>query len=599
MRRLLAVICCGLLALSLACFVMAEETAPLTDPTGTEPTGTEPGEQPDPSEAFIVAMREEGFPEDYIPGLAALHERFPNWVFRAQKMPYGWQDLVAAESVVGINMIMRTAIDSWKSCDKGAFDPATGRWYGTDGESWVTPSYGLLTYTLDPRNALNETDIFQFENLAWSEVCTPEGVRAILAGSFMDSDEFVEAFMKAGKESGVSPYHLASRARQEQGRNGNALGKGTASGYMGYYNIFNIRAYTTSTLSAIQNGARYAATTDPRYFLPWTSAELSIRGGAVLLGENYIKRGQNTLYLQKYNLAKGSSGYFASHQYMGNVIAPASEAAKLAAAYTDEMKQGSMEFCIPVYEGMPETPCVKPTAAGNNNNWLKALAVEGQSLTPTFDLYTQEYELVVPTETRFVTLAAVPYEAGAAVTGTGQQPLAEGTNLLTVSVTAPSGEVREYRLSVYRTPSGGEQPEDPPTLTSETYRITDGVGGISPETPAEELIAGVKTQEGLTLWVADAAGHPVTGSVGTGMLLQVSRGEELLASYPLTVRGDVSGDGRINALDLLKIQKHILVVAPLTGAALEAADANADGAVNALDLLRTQRHILNLATIEP
>ena len=162
--------------------------------------------------------------------LRELHEQYPNWVFRAQHIPLKWADVLKAQSAVGVSLVHSGSIDSWKSCEPGAFDPATGRWYGLDGASWVAADGSVVAHFLDPRNALNEQAIFQFENLAYSDTCTAEGVAAILAGLEWVKEEYIDLFMAAGKETGVSPYHLASRARQEQGHDGNALGKGYAMG---------------------------------------------------------------------------------------------------------------------------------------------------------------------------------------------------------------------------------------------------------------------------------------------------------------------------------------------------------------------------------
>lgn len=66
----------------------------------------------------------------------------------------------------------------------------------------------------------------------------------------------------------------------------------------------------------------------------------------------------------------------------------------------------------------------------------------------------------------------------------------------------------------------------------------------------------------------------------------------------IIIKGDTSGDGVINALDLLQVQKNILGTYTLTGAYKEAADTSKDGTINALDLLQVQKSILGTYTIE-
>ena len=57
------------------------------------------------------------------------------------------------------------------------------------------------------------------------------------------SNPYTDAFMDAASTYGVSPVHLASRIRQEQGINGSSTGLGT---YKGYENIFNFRKINSS-----------------------------------------------------------------------------------------------------------------------------------------------------------------------------------------------------------------------------------------------------------------------------------------------------------------------------------------------------------------
>ena len=61
--------------------------------------------------------------------------------------------------------------------------------------------------------------------------------------------------------------------------------------------------------------------------------------------------------------------------------------------------------------------------------------------------------------------------------------------------------------------------------------------------------------------------------------------------------GDTNGDGTANALDLLKIKRHILEIDKLGKAYLIAADVNGDGKVNSLDLLVVKRSILGIKSL--
>lgn len=95
----------------------------------------------------------------------------------------------------------------------------------------------------------------------------------------------------------------------------------------------------------------------------------------------------------------------------------------------------------------------------------------------------------------------------------------------------------------------------------------------------------------------DAAGNPVTGAVGTGCLVRTSNGGVPVEMYTVVLYGDASGEGSINAQDLLLIKRHILAITPLAGAWLIAANVNRDDGVNALDILLEKRDILGITPI--
>ena len=409
--------------------------------------------------AFEKYMTAQGFPDSYKPMLRTLHAKYPNWIFTAQHLGIDWYDALEEELVLGRNLVHAGAPASWKSMEKGAYNFSGGYWYGLDG-SWVAASKEIIAYYLDPRNFINDPSIFMFENLSYnSAVHNIKGVKNILSGTFMSGNftapdtnktySYAQTFMDAAAKSGVSPYHLAARCRNEQGVKGAPQSLGTVAGYENYFNFFNIHAYATSTMTAAEMGCKYASTTNATYLLPWTNQYKAIVGGSIFVGNGYINKEQDTLYLQKFDVVDGGNGYY-YHQYMTCVFGQENEAASLKKAYTTDMLNSAMEFKIPVYENMPTTVYSKPTSTGDNNNFLKSLSVSGYSLNERFDKYTMSYTLSQEVSDSYVTITAPALRSGATVSGAGKVALNVGTNKVKINVTAPSGVVRTYTITIVR-----------------------------------------------------------------------------------------------------------------------------------------------------
>ena len=420
---------------------------------------TSSGAQGSSDADFESYMTKQGFPESYKPYLRKLHEQHPKWIFTAQKLGVDWNTALKEECVVGRNLVHSSALASWKSMEKGAYDFNGGYWYGLDG-SWVAASKEIIMYYMDPRNFLNDTYIFMFENQSYDpSYQTESGVKTILADTFMSGSytcpdtkkkyTYSQTFMDAAKKSGVSPYHLASRCRNEQGVNGAPQSLGTVKGYENYFNFFDIQAYATSTMTAAEMGCKYAKTTNPTYLLPWTNQYKSIVGGSIFLGTGYITKGQDTLYLQKFDMVDGGNGLY-YHQYMTCVFGQANEAISLKNAYSQDILNSAMEFKIPVYNNMPDKLCPKPTSSGDNNNYLKSLSVSGTSISPKFDKFTTSYTAKVNAEVSSVTINANPLGKNAKVSGKGKVSLKTGENTIKVTCTAASGVKRTYTIKITR-----------------------------------------------------------------------------------------------------------------------------------------------------
>lgn len=486
-------------------------------------TVTTGGTQRSSDADFESYMTKQGFPESYKPYLRTLHAQHPKWIFTAQKLGVDWNTAVKEECVVGRNLVHSSALASWKSMEKGAYDFNGGYWYGLDG-SWVAASKEIIMYYMDPRNFINDTYIFMFENQSYnSSYQTESGVKTILADTFMSGSytcpdtkkkyTYSQTFIDAAKKSGVSPYHLASRCRNEQGVNGAPQSLGSVKGYENYFNFFDIQAYATSTMTAAEMGCKYAKTTNPTYLLPWTNQYKSIVGGSIFLGTGYITKGQDTLYLQKFDMVDGGNGLY-YHQYMTCVFGQANEAISLKNAYSQDILNSAMEFKIPVYNNIPDEVCPKPTSSGDNNNYLSSLSVSGTSISPKFAKFTTSYTATVNAEVSSVTVNANPLGKRAKVSGNGKVSLKTGKNTVKVTCTAASGVKRTYTIKITR------------KAASQTLQQGD--------------VNGDKY-----LTVVDAL-----------LILRYNAGKTQLDSAQLK-RADMNGDGSVDVVDALTLLKKI------------------------------------------
>ena len=309
---------------------------------------------------------------------------------------------------------------------------------------------------------------------------------------------YADIIMEAAEQSKVSPYVLAAMIIQEQGTKGTS---GSISGATGYYNFFNVGAYAVSGMTAVERGLWYAAQSGS-YNRPWNTPEKAIVGGALFYAQNYLAAGQNTLYLKRFNV-QGSNMF--KHQYMTNTAGAAEEGKSLGKAYNDTMRAGVLVFNIPVYNGMPETACPMPTKDGNPNNKLQYLAVDGFTLTPSFNLDTTSYTLVVDPSVQMVNVSAMAYHSAAQISGVGQILLDTPTKTVTITVTAQNGDQRNYQITISQAAGGqlgsmtqmgatGSSSVSLQTGMTTTTTVTDAqtpVVGVSPTgTVVTDVVAG-------------------------------------------------------------------------------------------------------------
>ena len=417
------------------------------------------------------------FPESYKASLRSLHEQYPNWVFVPLNTGLDWNTVIQNENKVGKNTIQSNVPKggsvssysfpfSYLSTDSGAYNWATDTYTLIDGSNWYTAAKEVIEYYMDPRNSLTVERIWQFEALAYDENQNIQVVKKILENTFMSGDyscidsstnkkvtgNYAETFMEAGQLAGASPYFLAARAKQELGSNGSGAVSGTYPGYEGIYNFFNIGANDSSSGQAIANGLKWAST-GTTYLRPWTSIYKAIVGGSQYISTSYINKGQNTLYLQKFNVVYAP---LYSHQYMTNVMAPTSESKTQYSSYNKlGILDGNYVFYIPVYNNMPQSAAELPASNGNPNSYLNSLTAtyggKKISLTPTFNYLTTSYTLVIDSSVDKIEIGGSAVSKHGSVSGLGTYNLTAGkTTTIKINCTAGNGTVTTYTLKVSR-----------------------------------------------------------------------------------------------------------------------------------------------------
>ncbi len=302
------------------------------------------------------------FPASYMSGLWMLHKIHPNYIFEEYRTGLDFATVLGNEDSGSRSLANEYSNPEWIKPDSPLYDG--GGWYAAKNE--------VVSYFLDPRNFLEPRHLFMFEKLSFdANVHTVEGVRSMISGSFMDTDEhdFAQIIYDAGQIADVSPYLLASRILQEMGYNGeSALCHGTLQGFEGYYNFYNIGSTPDPSIEngALINGARYARwgrdpegqtidESEAALLLPWDNVEDAITGGALWIANGYTDVGQNTLYFQKFDVVDNDDGLY-NHQYAQNISMAYTEGARYFSGYSwTSMLDREFVFVIPVYENMPDS----------------------------------------------------------------------------------------------------------------------------------------------------------------------------------------------------------------------------------------------------
>ena len=468
-----------------------------------------------------------------------------------------------------------------------------------DNGSWCCASKEALAYMMDPRNSINESDVFQFKDLEGSDVSYDDIARVVAGyGSYLNNQEAIQAIVDASVQYNVNGYFLVAKIVNEHGKNGSTLsnGQGYNGKYVGVYNYFNIGSYGNGAATIINNGLSHAQSKG------WTSIRASIFGGAEVVKDSYIIRySQNTLYYQKFNVSGKSA--IASHQYQQNIMAAQSQGSSLKAYYGNSNTAETYTFIIPLYENIPQAVAARPDVTKKN--------------TITF-------------ENGIVQNVSTSLKVRASANGTAIGALNNGESIKIIK--RANQKVGNYHWDLIVSNVDGTYGYAARDVGGENCIASIGTSGSSsgtaespkePETPPEEqeppkeeekevdiekdivlketgyidTIPNVKTEDIIKKYenavITDNSGNKVeTGNLGTGYTVTI--GEE---NFKIVKKGDTTGDGNVNILDTVLLLNAIKGTKTLENEFKEAACLKNKIDFNILDAVYMLNYIKGSADI--
>ncbi|MCM2675717.1 SH3 domain-containing protein [Alkalicoccobacillus plakortidis] len=207
--------------------------------------------------------------------------------------------------------------------------------------TWKNASPEDVAHYLNPNNVQPGTsNFYQFLNLGETANLSAQSINNQLLNGKGSLSGQGQAFINAAKSNGVNEIYLVSHALLETGNGSSPLARGINYNGKTVYNMYGIGAYDGN---AEQAGAAYA------YSQGWFTKEAAIVGGAKFVGNNYIAKGQNTLYKMRWNPDAP-----ATHQYATDIGWAEKQTSRMASMY-NLVEDYTLHYDIPQYKNQPGT----------------------------------------------------------------------------------------------------------------------------------------------------------------------------------------------------------------------------------------------------
>lgn len=459
-----------------------------------------------------------------------------------------------------------------------------------DNGSWCCASLEALAYMMDPRNSINDSDIFQFKDLEGSDVTYNDIARVVSGyGAFINNPEAIQAIVDASNQYNVNGYFLVAKIINEHGKNGSTLsnGAGYNGNYVGCYNYFNIGSTGNGTANIINSGLAYAQNNG------WTSIRNSIIGGTAIVKNSFITRySQNTLYYQKFNVSGKSA--LGSHQYQQNIMAAQSQGSSLKGYYGSSSTPSTYTFIIPLYKNMPKTNSPRPNPAiANTINYEEGVV---QNISTSLKVRASANGTAIGALNNNESIKIIK-RAKTQVAGYYWDLIVSNQDG-TYGYAARIVDGKEVLVSTSGSNSsssstGGTNTENQPPISSVPDDSQMKIAGNYVKMLPNMTVESVKSKFPDAV-VKDASGVNVmnSGNIGTGSKI-ITGGQTLIA----VKKGDVNGDGLVNVIDAVAILDAITGDIKLYDETKSAAYIRNDSKFNVTDVVLLLDYITGDATL--
>lgn len=495
----------------------------------------------------------------YIALVQALVASHPNWTFKLYETGLTWEATINSEyqnhtdSIK--NVVPSNYSNEWICSICGREEQDTGRWYCASRQA--------IEHVMDPRNSLNDANLFQYLQLSNDKSITKDQVAQMASKiSYLNNQSIIDAIYEVANDPdyNINPFYIIGKILQEQGSGASALcsGQGYKGQYVGYYNLFNVGASGKGEEAVILNGLAYAKSQG------WDTPKKAIMGGIGLV-KRYINRGQDTLYYQKFNVTY--KPYYVN-QYAQNLFDAQSIGSILKGYYKDAgLLDSSFTFVIPLYTNMPSAPCKSPSISSSETGELAYINANGG-----------------------LKLKDEPNGSSIAI-------ISEGTQVLITE--RATSKIGGYYWDKVSTPRGTGYMAREASDGSKTYLVVIGSNKNDNITEPDEnnIITSEPGTTSSTIKkkysdavIVDKNENEITGDtlVGTGAKVKIDGVEK----YTIVKLGDCDGDGKINSMDMYNIIQHMLNKITIQNEFFKAIDTNHDKKIDSMDMYNIIQIIL-------